>query len=96
MDCEQRKVGECVTNMLLQVHTSVDFGLEEKITMFEDQFIASCLQIIERQRDAIESRSEEERKRLNAAYEQVYRGIATPVKLKRVLPVEEKRIVACL
>jgi hypothetical protein len=36
IDCQEKKVGECVTNMLLQVHTSVDFGLEDKITMFED------------------------------------------------------------
>ena len=36
MDCQDRKVGEAVTNMLLQVHTSVDFGMEEKITLFED------------------------------------------------------------
>lgn len=36
IDCQEKKVGECVASMLLQVHTSVDFGLDEQITMFED------------------------------------------------------------
>jgi len=48
--------------MLLQVHTSVDFGLEDKITMFEDQFIESCMRIIREQKERIEARSEEVRK----------------------------------
>ena len=47
IDCQEKKVGESVTNMLLQVHTCVDFGLEDKITMFEDQFIESCMRIIQ-------------------------------------------------
>ena len=29
IDCQEKKVGECVVNMLLQVHTSVDFGLDD-------------------------------------------------------------------
>lgn len=53
MDCQEKKVGECVASMLLQVHTSIDFGLDDKITMFEDQFIDSCMQIIHLQNQAI-------------------------------------------
>lgn len=43
--------------MLLQVHTNVDFGMEDEITSFEDQFIESCLSIIKREKLAIDSRS---------------------------------------
>ena len=57
IDCQEKKVGEAVTKMLLQLHTQVDFGLEEKITQFEDQFVQSCMQIIAEQKAAIEVRS---------------------------------------
>ena len=36
IDCLDKKVGECVTNLLLQLHTNVDFGMEDKIAFFED------------------------------------------------------------
>ena len=96
MDCQTKKVGEGVTNMLLQVHTQVDFGLDDKITMFEDQFVESCMHIIAKQKEIIEARSPERIKELNDAYEPIYRGITTPSKLKKVLPVEESRIISCL
>ena len=96
IECQERRVGECVASMLLQVHTSVDFGLEDQITMFEDQFVESCMRIIGRQTDTIALRSPEERKRHSEAFARVYGGIATPAKLRKVLPVEEKRIIACL
>ena len=96
IECQERRVGECVASMLLQVHTSVDFGLEDQITMFEDQFVESCMRIIGRQTDTIARRSPEERKRHSEAFAQVYAGITTPAKLRKVLPVEEKRIIACL
>ena len=96
IDCHEAKVGTGVTSMLLQVHTNVDFGLEQKITSFEDQFIDSCMSIIKKEKKIIDSRSPEELKTLNESYEQVYKGIATKAKIKKVLPVQEKRIVACL
>ena len=82
--------------MLLQVHTNVDFGMEEEITSFEDQFIESCLTIIRREKEAIDSRSTEVLQKLNEQFNEVHKGIATQAKIKKVLPVEEKRIVACL
>jgi len=48
-----------VARMLLQLHTNTDFGQDDKIILFEDQFIGSCFRIIEKQRDKIISRSEE-------------------------------------
>ena len=51
--------------MLLQVHTNVDFGMEEEITSFEDQFIESCLSIIRREKETIDSRSAEVLQALN-------------------------------
>ena len=46
LDCQDKKIGEQVLSMILQVHTSVDFGLDDRITMFEDQLIERCLNII--------------------------------------------------
>jgi hypothetical protein len=46
IDCRDTKVGESVTNLLLQLHTNLDFGMEQHIPVFEDQFVGSCLQII--------------------------------------------------
>ena len=46
IDCLDKKVGECVTNLLLQLHTNVDFGMEDRIAFFEDQFISSCFGLI--------------------------------------------------
>lgn len=82
--------------MLLQVHTNVDFGLEEKVTSYEDQFIESCMSIIMSQKKAIEGREPELLNHLNRQYEEVYKGIATSKKIRKVMPVEEKRIIACL
>ena len=59
-DCQEKKVGEQVTNMLLQLHTQVDFDIEDMITSFEDQFVQSCVQLIKKEKAKIESRSAEE------------------------------------
>ena len=96
IDCQEKIVGECVTKMLIQVHTQVDFGLEQKITMYEDQFVASCLQIIARQRGAIEGRPEAEKQRLNEAFQHAHKDVRARSIIKKILPVEEKRIIACL
>ena len=42
IDSQDKKVGESVTKMILQLHTDVDFGMEDQIPVFEDQFITSC------------------------------------------------------
>ena len=78
------------------MHTSVDFGIEDQITVFEDQFIDSCMRIIRQQKEAIEARSEEERHHLSLNYADLYKGYKTNSKLKKILPVQEKRIIACL
>jgi len=97
MDCQEKKVGECVTKMLLQVHTQVEFGLEDQITRYEDQFVASCMRIISQQQALIERRSPLELQTLASAYQQLYTATyLAPLKLRKVLPVEEKRIIACL
>lgn len=54
------------------------------------------MRIIAKQKEIIEARSPERIKELNDAYEPIYRGITTPAKLKKVLPVEESRIISCL
>ena len=46
IDSQDKKVGESVTKMILQLHTDVDFGMESQIPVFEDQFISSCFGII--------------------------------------------------
>ena len=51
IDCEEKKVGERVTQMLLQLHTEVDFGMD--VTVFEDQFIKSCFEIMAKQKEII-------------------------------------------
>jgi hypothetical protein len=47
IDAQEKKVGESVMKLLLQLHTDVDFGMEHQISTFEDQFIDSCLSIIQ-------------------------------------------------
>lgn len=55
------------------------------------------MQIIKSQKEAIAGRSEEARKKQSQQYEQLYsKSQPTPAKLKKVLPGEEKRIIACL
>ena len=53
IDCLDKKVGECVTNLLLQLHTNVDFGMESLIPQFEDEFIHTCLGLISQQYEQI-------------------------------------------
>jgi len=36
IDCRDKKVGESVTSLLLQLHTNLDFGMEQSIPVFED------------------------------------------------------------
>lgn len=60
IDCLDKKVGEMVTNLLLQLHTNVDFGMEDRIPNFEDQFLASCFRLIHEQSEKIKLRSEVE------------------------------------
>jgi len=36
IDSLDKKVGECVTNLLLQLHTNLDFGMEDNVPLFED------------------------------------------------------------
>lgn len=57
IDCKDVKVGEAVTQLLLQLHTNLDFGMEHLIPQFEDQFVSSCLQIIKEQRTAVSQRT---------------------------------------
>jgi hypothetical protein len=61
IDCKDNKVGEAVTQLLLHLHTQLDFGWEEKIPIFEDQFIKACLEIIRDQQRTIAKRTAEEK-----------------------------------
>ena len=49
IDCVDTRVGKCVTRLLLKLHTDVDFGMENQIPIFEDQFVGSCMHIIKEQ-----------------------------------------------
>jgi hypothetical protein len=60
IDCKEAKVGESVASLLLQLHTNVDFGMENMIPIYEDQFVTSCLKIIREQLDVIQNRTPEE------------------------------------
>jgi len=70
IDCANKKVGEYVTSLLLQLHTSVDFGMEGLIPKFEDQFIKSCFEIIRNESQEIDARTQEERDLLLAQYKE--------------------------
>jgi len=49
IDCQDTAVNTKVVSLLLQLHTQVDFGMEQQISQFEDQFIESCFKIISEQ-----------------------------------------------
>lgn len=57
IDCKDKQVGDSVTNLLLQLHTNVDFGMEELVPQFEDQYIRSCMRLISEQSSLIDARS---------------------------------------
>jgi len=46
IECQDTAVNTKVVSLLLQLHTQVDFGMEQQISQFEDQFIESCFKII--------------------------------------------------
>ena len=60
VDCQDTRVNERVVELLLQLHTNVDFGMEDKVPIFEDQFIESCRNIINEQVKRIQNRTQEE------------------------------------
>ena len=49
-----------MTKLLLQLHTDVDYGMENQIPTFEDYFIESCFKIIRAQSEVIDARTKEE------------------------------------
>lgn len=53
LNAQDSKVASAVTSLLLQVHTNVDFGLEHKIPVAEEQFVQSCINMIRQETDAI-------------------------------------------
>ena len=59
IDAAEKKVNEKVVELLLQLHTNVDFGMEHLVPHFEDQFIESCFRIINEQLDGISNRTPE-------------------------------------
>lgn len=38
-DCQNADVGKKVATLMLKLYTEVDFGMEDQIPQFEDQFI---------------------------------------------------------
>ena len=48
-----------MTRLLLSLHTALDFGMEDRVAIFEDEFIASCFKIIREQIAVADARSEE-------------------------------------
>lgn len=95
IDSLDKKVGECVTNLLLQLHTNLDFGMEDNVPLFEDQFIGSCLKIIAEQYQKIQQRTQEENKKIEDTIAAI-EGFRSREKIQKYLPVEEKRIIRCL
>lgn len=95
IDCLDKKVGECVTNLLLQLHTNVDFGMESLIPQFEDEFIHTCLGLISQQYEQIQVRTEAERKQIEDKIASID-GYKSREKVFKYLPVQEKRIIKCL
>lgn len=95
IDSQDKKVGESVTKLILQLHTDVDFGMEDQIPIFEDQFITSCFNIIAEQIKVVEARSPEENQALHKAYSATGK-YPTQTELDSIMPVQEKRIIRCL
>lgn len=71
MDCRDQFVGKKVTALLLKLYTDVDFGMEDQIPKFEDQFIQKCFNIINEQSVAINNRSKEEHEAFLKAYDDI-------------------------
>ena len=71
IDSQEKKVGESVTKLLLQLHTDVDFEVQDQLTTFEDYFIDSCFNIIRTQLEAIEARTPEEREEVQKSFEAI-------------------------
>ena len=94
IDCQDKKVGESVTRLLLSLHTALDFGMEDRVAIFEDEFIASCFKIIREQMAVADERSEEQWQNLNTFYQS--QGYLSNDKWQQVLPVQEKRIIRCI
>ena len=97
IDCQDSKVNNKVIQLLLQLHTNVDFGMEDCIPQFEDQFIESCRNIINDCLHKIENRTAEEKQKIHATNMTAFDGVTYyQYKAQRLLPVEEKRINRCL
>ena len=50
---------------MLQLHTNVDFVMEDRIASFEDQFLSSCLGLIYEYNEKIKKRKEVEIKQID-------------------------------
>lgn len=82
--------------MLLKLHTRVNFGMEDKVVEYEDQFISSCMRIIREQKELIEARTPEQVKQIKDILKGVYGSYVNTQKLNESMPDEEKRIIQIL
>ena len=47
IDVQEKKVGESVIKLLLQLHSDLDYEIQDQLTTFENLFIESCFRIIQ-------------------------------------------------
>ena len=47
IDVQEKRVGESVTKLLLQLHSDLDYEIQDQLTTFENLFIESCFRIIQ-------------------------------------------------
>ncbi len=59
IDSNDREVNERASTLLIKLHTSVSFELEEQVPMFEDYFITRCIDHINAELDRIGARVEQ-------------------------------------